>query len=82
MENKENKVLYFGEWEKGKNILHGPGIQIWPNGTKYIGYWKNNKASVKGKLYHSNGEVYEGEWLDDKPNGHGIYIYNHFHQAM
>ena len=27
----------------------------------------------RGRLIHSNGEVYEGEWFEDKTNGFGIY---------
>ena len=39
-ENKDNKVIYYGEWKKDKNIRHGRGIQKWLDGAKYIGYWK------------------------------------------
>ena len=56
-EFKENKEIYYGEWAKDTNYRHGRGIQIWPNGEKYIGYWKNNQANGKGKLYHSDGDV-------------------------
>ena len=31
-----------------------------------IGFWKNDKASGKGIFYHSNGDIYDGEWVDDK----------------
>ena len=70
-----NKVIYYGEWKKNKNIRHGRGIQLWPEGAKYIGNWKNDKACGKGKLIHSDGDIYEGEWFNDKPNGFGIYIH-------
>ena len=71
----KDKVIYYGEWDKDKNIRHGRGIQIWEDGSKYIGYWKEDKACGKGKLYHPDGDIYDGEWLNDKPNGFGTYIH-------
>ena len=26
-------------------------------------------------MYYENGDIYEGEWIDDKANGKGIYIH-------
>lgn len=68
----ENGALYYGEWDNRGN-KHGRGIQLWPDGSKYLGYWINNKANKKGKLIHRYGDVYEGEWIDDKANGYGTY---------
>ena len=68
----ENGALYYGEWDKNGN-KHGRGIQLWPDGSKYTGYWINNKANKKGILIHKDGDIYEGEWLDDKADGFGIY---------
>ena len=72
-ENEEDKAIYYGEWDIDKNVRHGRGIQIMPDGSKYIGYWKNDKASGKGKLINPDGDIYEGDWLDDRPNGYGSY---------
>ena len=33
-------------------------------------------ASGFGKFYHSDGDIYEGEWLNDKANGYGKYMHN------
>ena len=71
----ENKSEYWGETKKSTKIRHGRGIQIWVDGTKYIGYWMNDKANKKGKLIHSNGDIYEGDWKDDKVEGFGIYLH-------
>ena len=46
----ENKAIYYGEWEKNGNKRHGRGIQLWTDGSRYEGYWKEDKANVKGKL--------------------------------
>ena len=32
-------------------------------------------ANGKGRLIHSDGDVYEGEWLNDKAHGKGTYIH-------
>ena len=32
-------------------------------------------ANGIGRLIHPNGDVYEGEWLNDKAHGKGIYYH-------
>lgn len=32
-------------------------------------------ANGRGRLIHANGEVYEGEWLNDKANGYGVHTH-------
>ena len=36
-------------------------------------------ANGKGRLIHSDGDVYEGFWKDDKAHGYGVY--NHLDGA-
>jgi len=31
-----------------------------------VGYWRNDKANGKGRLIHADGDVYEGDWSNDK----------------
>ncbi len=61
--------LYKGQWNKQTGERDGVGIQLWPDGSKYEGLWKKDKANGKGRMTHANGDVYEGEWKDDKANG-------------
>ena len=70
-----NQAEYCGETQQSKDIRHGRGIQIWIDGSRYEGYWINDKANKKGKLIHFDGDVYEGDWKDDKVEGHGIYYH-------
>ena len=71
----ENKAIFFGEWSDSTNQRYGRGIQIWIDNSKYEGYWKNDKANIRGKLTHSDGDIYEGEWVDDKADGFGVYTH-------
>ena len=34
----DNRAIYKGQWSK-EGMRHGRGIQIWPDGSKYEGYW-------------------------------------------
>jgi hypothetical protein len=63
-------ATYDGEW-KG-NMRDGWGIQVWPDGAKYegttprlhyitlLGEWRNNKAHGKGKFWHVDGDIFDG----------------------
>ncbi|OMJ80441.1 hypothetical protein SteCoe_19289 [Stentor coeruleus] len=70
----ENNAIYIGEWNT-KNERHGKGLQMWNDGSKYEGYWKNDKANGRGRLIHGDGDVYEGDWVDDKAHGFGVYLH-------
>ena len=80
----ENGAIYYGHSNNDKQERHGFGMQIWPDGSKYVGYWKNDKANGSGRLIHSDGDVYSGifasilmligEWKDDMASGNGKYI--------
>ena len=71
----DNKELYYGEYNTEKKMKEGRGILVNQEGTKYYGYFINNKKNIKGKLKHYEGDIYEGEWLDDRANGKGKYIH-------
>ncbi|CAG9313834.1 unnamed protein product [Blepharisma stoltei] len=49
---------------------HGFGVQIWPNGSSYVGYWKNDKR-LNGKHSDQSLTVYDGEWENDTYHGKG-----------
>ncbi|CAG9332185.1 unnamed protein product [Blepharisma stoltei] len=68
----DNGAIYIGEWSD-RWERHGKGIQVWPDGSKYEGYWMHDRANGKGRLIHNDGDVYEGDWVDDKAHGHGNY---------
>jgi hypothetical protein len=53
-------AIYQGEWNEFDNQRDGRGIQIWPNGSRYDGYWKDGMAHGQGRLVHAMGDVYIG----------------------
>ncbi len=67
--------MYKGQWTRAKNrTKDGLGIQLWPDGSKYEGQWKQGKSNGYGRMTHANGDIYEGNWVNDKANGHGIFV--------
>jgi hypothetical protein len=36
------------------------------DGSIYEGWFKADKAYGKGRLIHTDGYIYEGDWVDDK----------------
>ena len=67
---------YLGEWDPLSGKRHGRGIQKFPNGAKYEGYFQDDQASLKGKLTHPNNDTYEGGWKNGKADGYGVYSHN------
>lgn len=42
-----------------------------------------NKRSGWGRMTYENGDVYEGEWLKDKPHGQGVlWLGKIFHKTL
>ena len=57
-------------------LRDGQGVNIWSDGSRYNGEWKNDLRHGKGIMIRSDGDKYEGEWKDDKRNGRGTCIYS------
>mmetsp|Transcript_39504 Transcript_39504/g.60303 ORF Transcript_39504/g.60303 Transcript_39504/m.60303 type:complete len:270 (+) Transcript_39504:88-897(+) len=66
------EAVYLGQWSK-QGLREGRGTQIWSDGSKYEGYWKDDAANGRGRLIHSNGDCFTGEWKNDKAHGQGQY---------
>ena len=41
-------------------------ILLWSDNSQYDEYWRNDWANGTGGLIHTDGEVYQGDWADDK----------------
>lgn len=53
--------------------LEGIGKFIWNQERYYEGEWKNNCINGFG-IFIDSGKIYLGNFVNDKKNGHGIYI--------
>lgn len=63
-------TVYKGSWNfQGKK--QGYGMLIKQDGSKYEGFWNNDKIDGKGRYIDCKGNYYEGEWKDGKANGQG-----------
>ena len=65
-----------GQFKDGAR--HGNGKQYFTKGkvagSIYIGSWKDNKKSGKGKMKYYDGAIYTGEWKNDDYHGRGTLI--------
>lgn len=48
------------------DCVYGQGIQIYADGSKYIGQFKNGLSEGQGQLIFPNGEKYVGEFKNDR----------------
>ena len=55
--------------------MHGKGIYKWPDGTEYIGDYKDDIREGKGIFKWKNGIMFEGNFVKGKPEGKGEMKY-------
>ena len=48
---------------------------MWPDQSSYEGNFHLGKMEGLGKRYYSNGNIHEGQWMQDQPHGKGK-VYN------
>lgn len=53
---------YEGELRRGH--YDGYGLQIWPDGARYEGRYRKDRAHGKGTYRGANGDVYSGKWVN------------------
>lgn len=76
IEQYSDGSVYKGYKLKGKK--HGYGILILSNGSRYEGDWLNDVMSGIGKLFYDSGVLaYQGGFLHNKVDGHGIMFNEH-----
>jgi hypothetical protein len=54
---------------------HCQGTLTFPDGTKYVGEFRDDEKSGHGSLTLPNGETYVGEFRDNEKNGQGTYTW-------
>jgi hypothetical protein len=68
MRYEDPNFIYIGEWLD--DAIHR-GTMKYPDGSKYVGYFKNDAMYGLGTMTWSNGTIYTGEWRDNQRNGPG-----------
>ncbi|MBV6440475.1 MAG: peptidase C14 caspase catalytic subunit p20 [Haliscomenobacteraceae bacterium CHB4] len=53
----------------------GRGYYDYPDGSRWVGEFKNGYPNGKGICYYADGNRYEGEWANNAPNGEGIMYF-------
>jgi len=66
--------VHIGYWNKQTNVKEGYGQQIFQNGAKYEGLWRNNMPEGKGRYIYENGDYYEGDRMKGKASGQGTFV--------
>jgi hypothetical protein len=59
-----NNQTYEGDYEKG--FKNGKGTIKYPDGTKYVGMWYQDKKHGLGLHTDENGEITEQSWDNGK----------------
>jgi hypothetical protein len=55
-----------------RDARHGPGGECeYADGGRYVGGWRADARSGRGRMEVPDGTVYEGEWEDDARHGEG-----------
>jgi formylglycine-generating enzyme required for sulfatase activity len=52
---------------------NGQGTYTYPDGSIYVGQWKNDKFNGQGTFSYSDGSVYTGQWENSQRNGQGTF---------
>ncbi|MBL7797274.1 MAG: caspase family protein, partial [Saprospiraceae bacterium] len=50
----------------------GSGYYDYPDGSRWIGEFKNGVPAGKGICYYAGGDRYEGQWVGGAPHGEGV----------
>lgn len=50
----------------------GNGFYNYPDGSRWVGEFKEGVPAGRGICYYAGGDRYEGQWLKGAPNGEGV----------
>lgn len=53
----------------------GQGYYDYPDGSRWIGEFKDGYPNGRGICYYANGDRYEGEWANNAPYGEGVMYF-------
>jgi hypothetical protein len=47
-------------------MQHGSGVEIYSDGNRYEGMFKQGKRNGEGTYYYATGEIYKGGWINGR----------------
>ena len=53
----------------------GQGFYDYPDGSRWIGEFKDGYPNGRGVCHYANGDRYEGEWANNAPYGEGVMYF-------
>lgn len=53
----------------------GQGYFEYPDGSRWVGEFKDGYPNGRGVCYYSKGDRYEGEWVNNAPSGKGVMYF-------
>lgn len=54
---------------------NGQGYFDYPDGSRWVGEFKDGYPQGRGVCYYANGDRYEGEWVSNAPSGKGVMYF-------
>ena len=70
------------ETKSRKSTKDGKRVYKLKDGTKVIGEWSDNNLNGKGRIEYPSGEIYEGNFIEQKRNGFGNYKFKNGDQYI
>ncbi|CAF4188496.1 unnamed protein product, partial [Rotaria magnacalcarata] len=53
---------------------NGQGVSVWPNGSRYEGFWKDGLKDGYGTFNCGDcGHIYVGNFINDLMHGQGVF---------
>jgi hypothetical protein len=68
----ENGEFYEGQWDLDSGKFHGFGVLLMKDQSKYTGQFFQGRKTGKGRLISLGGEVVDGEFKNDLPEGQAV----------
>src|SRR5690606_36104760 len=54
---------------------NGQGYYDYPDGSRWVGEFREGYPNGRGVCYYANGDRYEGEWANNAPYGEGLMYF-------